>query len=271
MLSTNTPRPKGDLRSYKPTQFNRKGIDEMDEYINNESAEMQDVAEPAEDVTESAETQEAAEPASADNSAVETDDTEQTQTDGRTAQDAAFAEMRRANQELERQNRQMMEALSRYFDGEDADDLFINAMAYADQRQPDEYRVEFEQSRELESLRAEKEALEEQLMNAEVERLMRDGLRDVQSIDPNIKSLDELGGSFLKFISAGLTTKEAYYASMAQQQKEKIFAPDAIGRVSDTKVERDYYTSEELDNLTDEEMDANWDKVMRSMTRLSKK
>ncbi len=57
---------------------------------------------------------------------------------------------------------------------------------------------------------------------------------------------------------------------MAQQQKEKIFAPDAIGRVADTKVERDYYTSEELDNLTDEEMDANWDKVMRSMTRLSK-
>lgn len=240
----------------------------MDEYINNESAEMQDVAEPATDVTESAETQEVAEPASADDSTVETNDTEPTH-DGKTAQDAAFAEMRRTNQELERQNRQMMEALSRYFDGEDADDLFINAMAYADQRQPDEYRVEYEQTRELESLRAEKEALEEQLMNAEVERLMRDGLRDVQSIDPNIKSLDELGEPFFRFISAGLTSKEAYYASMAQRQREKVFAPDAIGRVSDTKVERDYYTSEELDNLTDEEMDANWDKVMRSMTRLS--
>ncbi len=240
----------------------------MDEYIN-ESAESQEVAEPETDVTESAETQEVADPASAEDSAVETNDTEPAH-DGRTAQDAAFAEMRRANQELERQNRQMAEALSRYFDGETADDLFINAMAYADQRQPDDYRQEYEQTRELESLRAEKEALEEQLLNAEVERLMREGLRDVQSIDPNIKSLDELGDSFLKFISAGLTTKEAYYASMAQQQKEKIFAPDAIGRVADTKVERDYYTSEELDNLTDEEMDANWDKVMRSMTRLSK-
>jgi hypothetical protein len=54
------------------------------------------------------------------------------------------------------------------------------------------------------------------------------------------------------------------------KNKEKVFAPDPIGRVSDNRVERDYYTSEELDNLTDEELDANWDKVMRSMDLLSK-
>ena len=82
--------------------------------------------------------------------------------------------------------------------------------------------------------------------------------------------LDELGEPFFHMISAGLTTKEAYYATLAMKSKEKVFAPDPIGRVSDNRVERDYYTSEELDNLTDEEMDANWDKVMRSMDLLSK-
>ena len=55
------------------------------------------------------------------------------------------------------------------------------------------------------------------------------------------------------------------------KSKEKVFAHDPIGRVSDNRIERDYYTSEELDNLTDEELDANWDKVMRSMDLLSKK
>ena len=83
-----------------------------------------------------------------------------------------------------------------------------------------------------------------------------------------MKSLDELGQQFGNFIRAGLTSKEAYYATKAMELKEKVFAPDAIGRVADTKSERDYYTSEELDHLTDEEMDANWDKVMRSMQRL---
>ena len=111
-------------------------------------------------------------------------------------------------------------------------------------------------------------SLEDELLNAQVDRLMQEGLREVQAIDPNVKSLDALGESFARLIANGVPTKEAYYASKAMELKEKILAPDAIGRVSDTKTERDYYTSEELDNLTDEEMDANWDKVMRSMGRL---
>ena len=55
------------------------------------------------------------------------------------------------------------------------------------------------------------------------------------------------------------------------KSKEKVSAPVPISKVSDNRVERDYYTSEELDNLTDEELDENWDKVMRSMDLLSKR
>lgn len=239
----------------------------MDEYIN-ESAETQEVAEPETDVTESAETQEVADPAEAESKPEETESS-------RTKQDAAFAEQRRRIQELEelerqykRENDAMMAALSRYFDGETAEELSIAANAYAEQRDPEEYRQEWEHNREFEELKQQKERLEEQLLNAEVERLMREGLREVREIDPNVKSLDELGEPFANFIRAGLPTKEAYYATKAMELKEKIYAPDAIGRVADTKTERDYYTSAELDALTDEEMDANWEKVMRSMSRL---
>ena len=71
-------------------------------------------------------------------------------------------------------------------------------------------------------------------------------------------------------LQGGLSVKEAYYATKAMQLKEKVLAPDAIGKVADSKVERDYYTSEEIDNLTDEELndDKIWEKVMRSMSRL---
>lgn len=230
----------------------------MDENYNVESAETQEVAEPETEALESEEKQEVAE------TAPETEDsTEATEqpTHQRTEQDAAFAEMRR-------QNKQMMDALSRYFDGDSVEDLVINANAYAEQRDPEDYRQEYERDREYEDLKARNAELEEQLLDAEVDRLMREGLREVQAIDPNVKSLDDLGDTFTNLIANGIPTKQAYYAAKAMELNEKVLAPDVIGRVSDTKAERDYYTSEELDNLTDEEMDANWDKVMRSMGRL---
>ena len=229
----------------------------MDENYN-ESAEIQEVAEPETEALESEETQEVAE--TAPETETPTEATEQP-THQRTEQDAAFAEMRR-------QNQQMMAALSRYFEGDSVEDLVINANAYAEQRDPEDYRQDYERDREFEDLKARNAELEERLIDAEVNRLMREGLREVQAIDPNVKSLDDLGDTFTNLIANGIPTKQAYYAAKAMELNEKVLAPTAIGRVSDTKAERDYYTSEELDNLTDEEMDANWDKVMRSMGRL---
>ena len=239
----------------------------MDENINIESAEIQEVAEPEMDeALESAETQEVAEPDEAEYS----EDAQEVETHERTEADARFAEMRRQNQQLERDAQMMREALSRYFEGETAEELSINANAYAEERDPDEYRQEWEREQDYERAIRENEELRDRMLEMEIDKRMDEGLREVREIDPNVKSLDELGESFIHMIAAGLTTKEAYYATLAMKNNEKVYAPDPIGRVSDNRVERDYYTSEELDNLTDEELDANWDKVMRSMDLLSK-
>ena len=231
----------------------------MDENIN-ESAEIQEVAEPETESLESAETQEVAEPDTADNS---TEVAEDTQAHERTEADARFAEMRRQNQQLEREAKMMREALSRYFEGETAEELSINANAYAEERDPNEYRQEWEKQQDYERALEENEKLRDQMLEMEIDKRMHEALRTIQQIDPNVKSLDELGESFIHMIAAGLTDKEAYYATLAMKSKEKVFAPDPIGKVSDNRVERDYYTSEELD--------ANWDKVMRSMQLLPTK
>lgn len=243
----------------------------MEDYIN-ESAETQEVAEPETNVDESAENQEAAEPEQAENPSTETEAPE-AKGFGKTETDAAFAEMRRANQQLEREKKQMMQALSRYFEGETPEDLSINALAYADQRDPDEYRQEWEHAQEYEALKATNEDLETELFNLRAEKLMRDDLREIQEIDPSIKSLDDLGESFLKLRlnnDVQLSATEAYYAVKAKEQREKILAPSAIGKVADNKTERDYFTSEEIDNLTDEQLndDKIWEKVMRSLEKL---
>lgn len=239
----------------------------MDENYINESADIQDVADPEDEALESEEMQDVADPDYSEDSDEGTDD-------GRTAQDAAFAEMRRTNQALERANRQMREALSRYFEGETDEELSINALAYAEQRDPDEYREEYERYEEYERMQAENEDLKNQLLSAQVEKMMREDLASIREINPDVKSLDELGESFIRMrLDGGLSVKEAYYACKAMELKEKVLAPDVIGKVSDTKAERDYYTSEEIDNLTSEELDDPdiWAKVMRSMDKLSKR
>ena len=86
----------------------------------------------------------------------------------------------------------MMEALQRYFDGETAEELSINANAYAEQRDPEEYRQEWDRNQEFERLQAENQTLQDQLINAEVDRLMREGLREIQD---TIATIDPLPGA----------------------------------------------------------------------------
>lgn len=224
-------------------------------------AEVEEAADLPEEELTSAETQEAADP-------VESTVTEEPGQHQRTEMDSRFAEMRRENERLQREHAQMQSALSRYFEGDNAVDLAIRAQAYAEDRAEADVRAEYERDAEYEDMKSKYEEMEQTLLDLQVEQMMKEGLQEIQQINPNVKSLDELGESFLNFIGAGLSTKEAYYATITMEQKEKVMPPDAIGKVSDTRIERDYYTSEELDNLTDEEIDANWDKVWKSMQRL---
>lgn len=236
----------------------------MDETMN-ESVETQEVAEPETEALESEEKQEAAEPAEAESS------TEESPKQGKNDTDSAFAEMRRSNQQLQRDNELMKNALLRYFDGETAEELSINANAYAEQRDPEEYRQEWEQNQKFENLQAENDDLKEQLLNAQVEKMMRDDLAEVRQIDDSVQSLDELGEAFVNMrLHGGLSAKEAFYACKAMELKERVLAPDAIGRVADTKVERDYFTFEELQNLTDEELNDPeiWAKARKSLAKL---
>lgn len=243
------------------------------------SADIQDVAAPDDELSE--DIQEVADPdESTEADAIEEIETQDNppEESGRTEQDAAFAEMRRQNQELsralEQQTRltdELQQSLGYFFEGDSAEELSIAARAYAEQRAPDEVRADYERQREFDAIAEENHSLKAQLLDVQVDQLMQNALIEIQGIDPNIKSLDELGDKFASYIAAGLDTKEAYYATKAYENGEKVYAPPAIGKAQSTPEERDYYTSDELDHLSDEEMDDNWDKVMRSMALLGKR
>ena len=222
------------------------------------SEETQDVADPVEETVEenlSEETQDVADPV----------EVSAEENNSRTAQDSAFAELRRSNSDLQRRNEQLEDALALFFN--DGEDLVAQAHAYSRGVPVDEVEEEFRQAEELEEATAENEQLRNEILNLRAEQLMRDGLREIQSIDPTVKSLEELGGNFAKYIESGLSSTQAYYAVQAERQTNKINKPTAIGRVNSETVERDYFTSEEVDRMSSEEIDKNWDKVMRSMKK----
>ncbi len=216
-----------------------------------------EVQEPAEPVVEEpgAEEQEPAEPA----------------TEGKTEADSAFAELRRRAEEAERrnaefetQNKQMIEALGLYFDGDNATDLAIAARANAKQISPDEERARYEAEQAQLTMSEENKRLQEENLALKVEQMMAKGLSEIQQIDPNVKSLEELGESFANYIRAGLSSVDAYYAVKAREAKEKITPPKNVGKVSTTKGESSFFTREEVEAMSDEELDKNWDAIWES-------
>ncbi len=215
--------------------------------------EVQEVAEPV--VETGAEEQEVAEPA----------------TEGRTEADSAFAELRRraeaaerTNAELESQNQQMIEALGLYFEGGNPTDLSINARAHARNVSPEEERARYNEELRAKSMTEENEQLKQRIMDLEVQQLMSKGLSEIQAIDPSVKSLEDLGDTFAGYIRAGLSSTDAYYAVKARETSEKIVPPKTIGKVATAKGESGFFTKDEVEAMSDEDLEKNWDDVWAS-------
>lgn len=188
--------------------------------------------------------------------------------------DAAFAAMRRENEELKRQIEQEREAGQRYeealglfFNG---DDKVLQAQAYADNRPFEDVKAEYDISVELEQARKEANELKTELANEKVERQMSKDLTELQKIDPNIKSIDDLGQDFLRFRFSPygeMTPSEAYYAMKAYQEKTKIVPPRSIGKLEPDKVDSDFYTREEVQAMSREEVSKNYAAIRKSMQK----
>ena len=214
-------------------------------------AEEAEFADQSEEVEEGAEETEFAEPSIDEES------------DGKTPSDAAFAEMRRKNEELERRLREYDEALSYVFEGE-GDDRLIKAKAFGEDKTEEQVRAE----RELETLRADKERLEEELQEAEIERRMAEDLEAIRKIDPSVKSLVDLDPSFFNLISTGqVSAEDAYFAVKAKAERDKVKTPEPVGRVEEGGDTKDYFTRDEVEAMSRADVKKHYDAIRRSMTK----
>ena len=219
-------------------------VDEIVSPETMESAETPEVAEPAE---ESVEMSEVAEPTISKRDA-----------------DAAFAEMRRENERLRKEKNELNDTLGLFFDG---DDKIAAAKAHYYGKNVDEVKAEMAEAQEVESLRARVKELETEKQQTRAQNMMQSDLATLQKLDPNIKSLDEMGQEFLRLIAAGVDCETAYDAQKAYDARHKVSTPKAIGALNNEAPEKDYFTPEEVRAMSEAEVKKNFDKIMASQEK----
>ena len=110
---------------------------------------------------------------------------------------------------------------------------------------------------------------------AAFDNLFKQDLADIKKAFPDFKgkSIDELGVQFAALRANGVDAVTAYAAMQQVKQATAKPVPPVMGAVNQTQAEKEFYTSDELDRLTDKDLDdpGIFAKAMRSMTRLGRK
>ena len=195
--------------------------------------------------------------------------------------DAAFARMRRESQqyqeelnaaraeleELKAQSEARNQAFNRLTGSEDGE---IAALAEVTGMAEDEIRAEMEAAQESAQKDLRIDQLEQKLQDIEVRNMMQSDLTKIQSVDPSVKSLEDLGEGYVDYIAAGLDPVRAYWAIKAEEGANHRQPPKAMGKVATGTAEKDYFTDAEIDAMSSEQLTKNWKQIMASWDRHKK-
>ena len=233
----------------------------------NESVEIQEVAEPVEVVDANESTQEVVEP--------ETQaPVEEPKNEGRDYEkDAAYASMRRSMEQAQKEREESLKQIEALkaererltnsfglfgFKG-NVDEIEDQAKAHYTGKSVEEVRNErlqaqkvFEEQQRREQENIAKDNQIKDLQKQLYSRILDDDLKKIQAIDPMVKSLDELGDKFMKLmVSGGWTAEDAYHAVKSIGTANQKTPPPEMGKVNATqKADKTYYTEAEVDAMT---------------------
>lgn len=189
-------------------------------------------------------------------------------------ENARFAAARREAESqakaLKAQNDRLMQALGQYGYQGDPDTI---ADALFAQSQGISVEEATAQRQAAEAENAKYQQLESQLETYRplaIKALMADDLAKIQTVNPEVKNLDDLGADFFALMGALRDPILAYDALQVKKARETKPVPQNIGAVnSSSSKEKDFYTSAEVDKLTKKDLDN--PKIMKivmdSMTR----
>lgn len=235
------------------------------------SVEMQEVAEPVETQVEETQTE----------PAVEQAETEEVAKPQQTPEEnAAFARMRREQEQARReaeayrkQAERMAQAVSKFGYQGNPDDIADQIEASATGKSVDQIRAERLQREQAmtsaQQVAVERDLYKNQLIEFQVKSAMERDLASIRKIDKTVKNLDDLGPEFASLVNSGVDAQTAYFAVKAKEQANTKPKPKDIGAIGASTKEKDYYTPDEVENLTAEQMNDSKirAKIRKSMTK----
>lgn len=125
--------------------------------------------------------------------------------------DSSYAKIRREKEQAEKDVQRLMQTLNMIgFDGRNVDDLEDQANAHYYGRDVEDVRNERIKKQEAENKYQQMEAELQMYRNKDVENRMNEDLKAIQAINPNVKSLGELGTEYFDLISKGVDGVKAY-------------------------------------------------------------
>ena len=121
-------------------------------------------------------------------------------------------------------------------------------------------REALESDPELKAKNEELEYYRKQTIKAQMES----DLTRIKTLDNTVKSLDELGEEFFKLIASGVDAVIAYNAIKASKPQSQ----PTMGDINSTEPkEKDFFTREEVEKMTQEEVRKNFDKIRLSQSK----
>lgn len=191
-------------------------------------------------------------------------------------ENAKFAQFRREKEEaikqkslVETENQRIMGVLkSLGYEGspQEVADLLE---AQAKKVDVDVIKKEREELERKSNLEKELDTYRNELVTLKAQQQMKEDLIKIQTINPQVKSLEELGEDFFKLISSGVDAELAYRVANEKKKATEKPIPPSMGAIQDSTGEKDYYTPEEVDKLSKKDLDNPkiFEKVRQSMTK----
>lgn len=192
----------------------------------------------------------------------------------------AEAQARQAEEQarlLEEQNQRLLGALGAYgYEGspdEIADMLMAQTRGISEEEARAIRQAEEARNAEVRKLQTERDSYKK----FAIEKFKNDDLQKLKSTYPDdkeiqgIKAIEDLGQDFGSLLGALGDPILAYDALAVKKQRETKPTPKDIGATNESgSKEKDFYTPEEVDKLTDADYDKNpklWDTVRKSMLK----
>lgn len=185
------------------------------------------------------------------------------------ATNAAFAQMRRDAENAKRENEMLLNSLKQYGYQGSASDIADQLIAQRTGRDINAVKAEREANERINSMQSQLVNQNHALVNELSKRMMEDDLKKIQAIDPSVKSLNDLGEEYVQLIGNGLDAELAYHTIKAKEKAHLKPVPKDLGPIGSTTQEKDFYTKDEVDQLTDKQLDDPkiWERVRKSMLK----